>query len=379
MSESADAIVIGAGPAGLAAAKCLADLGLHPVVLEKADTVGSVWRNHYDRLHLHTPRRLSALPGLAIPAATGRYTSRADVVAYLEAYAKAFTIMPRLATEVLAIEKNTTGWRIETTRQSLISPVVIVATGSASFPNRPALKGEEFFSGSVIHSSQYRNPGPFKGKRVLVVGFGNSGAEIALDLAEHNVDVGLSVRSPVNILPRELFGISILNFAIAESALPPRVADLLNAPLLRLVLGRPETLGLRPASKGALQMIAEHGKIPVLDVGTCAMIRSGKIKIYSGLESLETTTANFAGNVCSAFDAIILATGYRNHFHALFAKIPELFDGAGVPLHSDGRAAAAGLYFLGARPVATGQLREIARGARRIARSVKASLTSARQ
>ena len=136
-------------------------------------------------------------------------------------------------------------WRAEAGENSRTAPIVVVATGWADYPYSPTWPGMEAFGGPILHSSAYRNPAPFAGKRVLVVGCGNSGAEIALDLAEAGVDVTLSVRSPVNVVPRELFGVPILVFPTAEQWLPPRVADALNAPLIRFAIGSIEKLGLK--------------------------------------------------------------------------------------------------------------------------------------
>src|ERR1700751_1092313 len=245
MANSCDAIIIGAGPAGLATAAALRARGLEATILEKSDAVGAVWRRHYDRLHLHTDRARSGLPGLAIPKAYGRYPSRAHVVEYLETYAAKFALRPVFNAAVRAVRRDGRGWRAEAGENSQNAPVVVVATGLADYPHAPTWPGMETFDGPILHSSSYRNPAPFTGKRVLVVGFGASGAEIALDLAEAGIDVTLSVRSPVNVVPRELFGVPILFFPAAERWLPPRVADMINAPLLRVAIGSIERLGLK--------------------------------------------------------------------------------------------------------------------------------------
>ena len=230
IANSRDAIIIGAGPAGLAAAASLKARGRDAVILEKADAVGAVWRRHYDRLHLHTDRARSGLPGLPMPKAYGRYPSRAQVIEYLEAYAAKFALKPVFNTAVSAIRRVGSAWRAEAGRESWRAPAVVIATGWADCPHAPSWPGMETFGGPILHSSAYRNPAPFTGKRILVVGYGNSGAEIALDLTEAGIDVTLSIRSPVNTIPRELFGLPILVFPIAEQWLPPRLADTINAP-----------------------------------------------------------------------------------------------------------------------------------------------------
>jgi cation diffusion facilitator CzcD-associated flavoprotein CzcO len=210
MANSCDAIVVGAGPAGLATAAALRARGLSATILEKSDTVGAVWRRHYDRLHLHTDRARSSLPGLAMPKAYGRYPSRAQVVEYLEAYAAKFALKPAFNAPVHAVRRHGQAWRVEAGGNSQTAPIVVVATGLADYPHEPNWPGMETFGGPILHSSAYHNPAPFAGKRVLVVGYGNSGGEIALDLSEAGGDVALAVRSPVNVIPRELFGLPIL-------------------------------------------------------------------------------------------------------------------------------------------------------------------------
>ena len=142
----------------------------------------------------------------------------------------------------------------------------------------------DIYSGVVVHSSNYRNPETFSGRRVLVIGFGNSGGEIALDLANSGVDVTLAVRSPVQIIPRDLLGFPILSWAILYRRLPARLVDFINAPVLRLAVGDFEKLGLRRAAKGPRQMVEEDGRVPLIDIGTLAKIRDGAIKVRGGVD-----------------------------------------------------------------------------------------------
>ena len=248
--------------------------GLDVTIFEKADNVGSAWRRHYDRLHLHTDRKHSGLPGMAMPKNYPLYPSRMEMVKYLETYAARFDIHPVFATEVSSLRYDGTRWCATTANGAVAAPVAVVATGIAGSPYRPAWPGMETYRGITAHSSDYGNPGPYLGKRVLVVGFGNSGGEIALDLAEVGVDVALAVRGPVQILPRDLLGLPILTWAIMYQHLPTRFVDLVNAPILRLALGSMEELGLRRATKGPRQMIEEDGRVPLIDIGTLGRIRT---------------------------------------------------------------------------------------------------------
>jgi len=360
MAASCDAIVIGAGPAGLAAAAALRARGLDAVILEKSHSVGSVWRRHYDRLHLHTDRARSGLPGLAMPKAYGRYPSRAQVVEYFEAYAAKFALKPVFGAEVSSIRRDGGLWRAEAGAETRVAPVVVVATGWADFPYSPSWPGMKDFVGPVLHSSRYRNPAPFAGKRVLVVGYGNSGAEIALDLCEAGIDVTLAVRSPVNVVPRELFGLPILFFPMAEQWLPPRAADALNAPAIRLAVGSLAAAGLRKAAKGPLRTIVEDGRPPLIDVGTLAAIRAGRIKVRGDLASFTPNGVAFAQSPAEPFDAVILATGFRPDLRALLPGAKGVLTKSGAPLVSGRATAEPGLFFCGAILSPIGQLRQIA-------------------
>jgi cation diffusion facilitator CzcD-associated flavoprotein CzcO len=141
VTPSPDAVIIGAGPAGLACAVAMRAAGLNVRVLEKADRVGAVWRRHYDRLHLHTDRNHSRLPGMAVPKAYPAYPSRAQVVDYLESYATRFGIEPVFQTAVSRIGRDGALWRVETSQNSIAAPIVVVATGIADAPYRRSWRG----------------------------------------------------------------------------------------------------------------------------------------------------------------------------------------------------------------------------------------------
>ena len=378
MSGSFDAIVVGAGPAGLACAATMSERGLKVAVFEKADNVGSSWRRHYDRLHLHTDRNHSALPGMEMPRSYPLYPSRAQVVEYLENYAARFGIRPAFGTNVASLMPTDAQWRASTDRGAVAAPVAVVATGMAGAPYRPSWPGMELYRGSVIHSSEYRNPQNYAGKRVLVVGFGNSGGEIALDFAQGRIDVALAVRGPVQVLPRDLLGLPILVWAILYQPLPARLVDAINAPVLRLALGSMKKLGLRPAKKGPLRIVREDGRVPLIDVGTLAGIRDGSIKLRGSLDHFTADGVVFDDGASETFGAVVLATGFRADLRPLMGDVKGVLDENGRPLATGRTTAAGGLYFCGQITSATGQLREIGIEARRIANLARDYLSQRR-
>ena len=366
-----EAIIIGAGPAGLACAATMRAKGLEVTVVDKADSVGSSWRRHYDRLHLHTDRNHSGLPGMAMPRSYPRYPSRAQVVDYLESYAARFDIRPAFGTAITSLRQERGRWRADTASGDIVAPVVVVATGIASAPYRPSWPGSEAYRGVTIHSSDYRNPSPYQGKRVLVVGFGNSGGEIALDLTEAGVDVALAVRGPVQLLPRDLLGLPILTWAILYQHLPARLVDTINAPILRLALGSFEKLGLRRAAKGPRQMIDEDGRVPMIDVGTLGKIRDGSIKVRGGIDRLTSEGVVFDDGKNESFEAIVLATGFRPDLRRLIPDVEGVFDAHGRPRVTGAATDVPGLYFCGQTVSPTGQLREIGLEAERLASAAR--------
>jgi cation diffusion facilitator CzcD-associated flavoprotein CzcO len=374
--RSLDAIIVGAGPAGLACAVTMRAAGLEVTVLEKADSVGAVWRRHYDRLHLHTDRNRSGLPGLAMPKTYPTYPSREQMVEYLESYAARFDIKPVFHATVSRIQRDGPQWRADANGSTITAPMVVVATGIADAPCRPSWPGFELYRGAVVHSSEYRNPAAYRGKRVLVVGFGNSGGEIALDLANAGIDVALSVRSPVQVLPRDLLGFPILAWAILYRRLPARVVDIINAPILRLAVGRIEDLGLRRAAKGPRQMVEEDGRVPLIDIGTLAKIKDGSIKVRGGIDRLTSEGVVFDDASSEPFDAIILATGFRPDLRRLLPDVKGVFDSHGMPRVTGRATEAPGLYFCGQITSPTGQLREIGIEAQQIADSAKQYVAS---
>ena len=369
-----DVIVIGAGPAGLALGACLNAEGLSPLILEREACVGSAWHRHYRRLALHTDKKRSSLPGLSFPDDAPRYVPRTQVVAYLERYAEAFGLQPRFGAEVAKAEPSEGGWQVTlSSGETLASRALVFATGVSETPHFATWPGLEGFPGPVIHSRAYRAPGDLPGERVLVVGFGNSGGELAIDLSEAGRKVDIAVRSPVNLLPKELFGRPIGNWEVLQRIFPYRVADAITAPILRWKMGNYARFGLRKSEKGPIAQVREDGRIPLIDLGTLDLIRRGRIKVRPGLSRIEGALVTFDDDTSAQYDAILLATGYTVDLRPILGPMPNVLDDTGRPLTS-GEELAPGLWFCSYHTVPNGQLREIARQAPAIARAVAGHL-----
>lgn len=366
-----DTLVVGASAAGLATAAQLRRDRLDFEMVEAGSQVGLPWRTRYDRLHLHTPRSISGLPGLPMPRDWPRYPSTAQVAEYLERYASHFDLRPRFGERVTRTERRDGWWDTTTTRATWRSRNVVLATGLTRVPVRPRWAGLDRFGGAVLHSTEFRNGEPWRGRSVLVVGFGNSACEQALDLVEHGATVHLAVRSPVNVVPRDLFGaIPILHLARLLHPLPVQLADALSAPVMRLAVGDVRRLGLSRLAYGPLTQIARDQRIPLLDLGTVAAIREGRITVHGGVRGVSEDSVAFVDGTEVAVDAIVLATGYRPGLEEFFPAWREVCDGNGVPRRSGAPTALPGLYFCGMFISGAGMFPEFARDARGIARSV---------
>ncbi len=359
------AVIVGAGPAGLAVGAVLRARDVPFVLLERESHVAASWRRHYDRLHLHTHKRNSGLPGRPWPAAAPAYPSRDEVVAYFEAYAAAFDLESRLGEPARRAWRDGRSWHVETERGRYVAEHLVVATGLNERPHRPAWPGLDGFPGEVLHSSAYRNGAPFEGRKVLVVGFGNSGGEIAVDLVEHGARVALAVRSPVNVVPRRMLGRPVEEVATLLERLPAPVADAIGRAVRSLRYGDMARFGLRFAPFSPTRQVQERARIPLIDVGTIEHVRAGRITVRPGVERFEADRAVFVDGSEQAVDAVVLATGYRVGFPELLRDLGELPTDLPLALPN-----APGLHFCGFVVTAGGTLARIAREAEAIGASI---------
>lgn len=370
-------LIIGAGAAGLAVSACLKQAGIPNLILEQSDQVGVTWRQHYDRLHLHTDKKNSQLPFVPFPNEYPRYPSRDQVVHYLEEYAQRFNLDIHFNQRVQAARRENDQWLVQTQDTLHTTRNLVIATGYTRQPLMPAWPGLESFPGKVLHSSEYKNGSTFKGQKVLVVGFGNSGGEIAVDLFEQGAKPSLAVRNAVNVIPRELAGIPILSIGIVQNKLPMWLSDAINAPILRMVVGDITKYGLRKLPYGPATQIRQDKRIPLIDVGTMKLIREGQVQVFPGVGKVSGNRISFEGGQEAEFDVLILATGYRPKVNDFLKGIESVLDQEGTPLSTGKESAIQGLYFCGYYVSPTGMLREIALEARQICAAIMAKPTSA--
>ncbi len=368
-----DAYVIGGGPAGLAVAAMLQRRGLRATVLDKDSSVGASWRRHYDRLHLHTPRELSALPGLPIPREMGRWVARDDVATYLERYAAHHDLDVRLGTEVARVDPAGRGWCLTLTDGStLTAPFAVVATGFNHTPREPDVPGLADWPGRVVLARDYRSGADLSGQDVLVVGTGNTGTEVAVDLAEHSAGrVRLAVRTAPHILRRSRGPYAAQYTGIAVRRLPRGLVDRLAPVIEGLTTPDLTAYGLPRPSTGLLTRVEDDNAIPVQDVGIIDAVRSGAVEPVAALERVDGHEVVLTDGSRLTPDTIVLATGYTAALEPLIGHLGVL-DRKGLPVERGGRVArsARGLWYTGFTNPISGMLREMAIDARKIALSV---------
>lgn len=383
IEERADTVVVGGGPAGLAVAACLRRAGREAVVLERGDRIAWAWSRHYEALRLHTVRRASGLPFVPLPRAAGRYPGRDDLLAYLERYAGQFRLDVRLGEAAAAVRRRADGlWQTDTAAARYLSSHVVLATGANARPHLPDLPGRDAFRGRLLHSSELRRGADFRGQRVLVAGLGNSGADLAVDLRQAGAAVALAVRGPVHAVPLEICGVNWRTLhrlcpdllAAASRLAGPwsergretalRLAARLWEAVQRRAWGDLAGRGLALEPADLIRARWRALRPPVVHDQALGLLRRGELALFPGLAGLSAAGARFADGREEAFDAVVLATGFRPTWGELLDG-PERLAPAGGPWDRP-HPARPGLFLCGHPP----ELRHIARSARRIARAI---------
>lgn len=370
----AEAIVCGAGTAGLAAAASLRSVGVGATVLERTEEVGATWRTRYDDLRLNTPGWMSTQPGYrASRRRYGEFPSRDAWVQYLEDYAAHHRIDVRFGTEARRLEPVDGEWRVETDGEDLQARFVVIATGFDHDPDLPNWPGRAGFGGELIHSSAYRSPEPYCGRDVLVIGPNTTGSEVATLLSRGGAErVRVACRKPPNLITRKFLGVSPNIPGLMFNHLPLRVADQISWLGQRMVFGNLDRYGLPRSPDGVATTMRRRKQAPAYDSGFVSLLKAGRIEIVAAVVGFDGPDVALADGTRIQPDTVIAATGYRRGLEPLVGHLGML-DEDGIPFVSGGseHPAARGLFFNGYRADLSGQLRLMRLDARAIARAVK--------
>ncbi len=372
MPES-NILIIGAGPAGLSTAGALKHAGLESTILDRSDHIGQSWDQRYDRLHLHTVRAFSGLAHFPIPPTYPKYLSKDQYASYLRAYATHFDLKVIPDTPVQCVrQEHMDGrsiWAVDSGSETWLARVVVIATGQYGQPVWPNFPSLDQYRGEMLHSSSYRSGRVFQDRRVLVVGAGNSGMEIAVDLVEQGArQVAVSMRSVPPVVPRDFLGTPAQVFAIMMNSFPPAVSDGVGKFFARLAFGDLTRYGFPSPSWGAFR---SH-RPPVIDVGFVPALKAGKVGVRPEIASFTSTGVVFRDQRAEEFDAVVFATGFRSGLEQLLEP-PGLLDKNGIPLFPSGAPTACpGLYFMGFYESLRGFLYESNLTSQQLARQIKA-------
>lgn len=299
--------MIGAGQSGLAAASALHELGVAAMVLEAGDHRAGSWPQYYDSLRLFSPAGFSSMPGMRFPGDPDHYPARDEVADYLDRYADTIGVEIQTRTRVMSVRRADRGFEIGTSDgRRLRAAGIVAASGSFSNPYRPPLRGQERFTGQLVHVAQYRNPAPFAGSRVIVVGAGDSAAQVANELAPV-ADVTIAARHPLRFIPQRIGGHDV-HYWLRET-------------------------GFDSLPAGWLSKISD-GSVITDSVGFQETLADGLLDVRPMFTRLDGNEVVWGEDERERVDAIVLATGYRPSLDYL--RNLGALDPIGAPLHVGG-------------------------------------------
>ncbi|KAK6141332.1 hypothetical protein DH2020_024930 [Rehmannia glutinosa] len=333
-------IIVGGGPSGLATAAYLHHLSIPYILLEREDCFASLWQKYsYDRVHLHLAKQFCELPLLPIPQNYPTYLSKNQFTRYLNDYVSRFGIEPthcRRRVETASYDEIAGKWKIGARNlksgeiEECRSRFLVVATGETCDASVPKVEGLENFEGEVLHSTKFKNGGRFWGENVLVVGSGNSGMEIALDLASCGAKTSIVVRSPIHILSR---GMAYAGLVLVKY-LPLKWVDSMLTIMSKVVFGDLTKYGIQRPKEGPFALKVKYGKYPVIDVGTLHKIKSGEIQVLPGIKSIKGNNVLFENGKEYPFDVMVFATGFKRSTKEWLNGYDSLLTDDGLPKQS---------------------------------------------
>lgn len=346
------ALVIGAGAAGLAAAHALIEAGIPAEILEREQRLAEPWHRRHDNLHLNTHRDLSTLPGVAYPAGTPAFPHRTAVIGLFKDFAETHRLPIAYGVAVEEIAFRGDHWLVRTSEGPRAARHVVIATGRDRQPFIPDWKGMKGFSGRIIHSADFGRASDYAGKKVLVVGAGNSGFDALNHLS--GVETGqmwLSARKGPSLLPKRIGQIAVHRFSPFMASLPVWLADAAMAATQRLAFGDLKKYGLPPAPSGGASRLGADYTAIAADDGAVKAIKAGRIVIVPQVREFAKDSVILDNGEAIAPDVVIAATGYRTGLETMVGRLGVL-DTKGVPLFNGaaGDPKLPGLWFTGMRP-----------------------------
>jgi cation diffusion facilitator CzcD-associated flavoprotein CzcO len=364
-------VVVGAGPAGLAVARELEHQhGITTLVVERAEAPAVSWRTRYDNFRLNTNAFLSHLPGQRIPLTAGRWPTREDMVRYFDRYARLQNLTLALKCEVNRIDRATNGWSLHTSAGAIRTPAVVLATGRYRRPVVPPWPGIAAFDGELVHSADFRNAWPFGGRDVLVVGAGNSAADIAVQLADAGArKIWLAVRTPPHLVHRAMGPFPSDVFLELFARVPACKIDPLIARLNRLWWGDLSAYGFGRPPLGLTATVQQWGRIPTLADELVDTVRAGRVEVVGAVEAVESGRVILADGTSVAPQVIIAATGFATDLDGLVGHLGVL-DEHGNPRGGFACHLGDGMFAIGYGIPSNGPLRAIRLAATPLARHV---------
>ncbi|KAJ9543203.1 hypothetical protein OSB04_022910 [Centaurea solstitialis] len=331
-------LIVGAGPSGLSTAASLHRLSVPYVILERENCIASIFNNKsYNRLHLHLSKQFCQLPHMPFPSNFPAYVPRKDFLNYLNDYASHFQINPIFGNfvKLAKFHEDRGKWRVDAeemeggVRRLYEAEFLVVATGETSDPFTPEVEGLGGFKGEVMHSTEYKSGEGFEGKTVLVVGSGNSGMEIALDLCNYGAKTSIVVRSPVHIVSRWSTSLGLMSLKFMSL----HFVDSFLVLVSKITYGDLTKYGIQRPKEGPFLLKDRDGKYPVVDVGTIKKIKSGEIQVLPTLKNIKGggNEVVFENGKCYQFDVILFATGFKRSTHLWLQGDDFLLNKDGLP------------------------------------------------
>lgn len=375
--NSPDVVVVGAGPSGLAVARELKHRhGISALVVDKAAAPAVSWRTRYDDFRLNTNGFLSHLPGQRIPLTAGRWPTKEDMVRYFDRYVRRQNITLALGCEVSRIDRAAGGWRLDTSSGEIRTSAIVLATGRYRTPIVPPWPGLAHFAGELVHSGDFRNAWPFRGRDVLVVGAGNSAADIAVQLAGNGArKVWLAVRTPPHLVRRAIGPVPSDIFLELFARVPARIVDPLIARLNRLLFGDLSVYGFHQPPLGLKATVEQRGRIPTLADELVGAVRAGRIEVVAAVTAVESGRVILADGAAVTPEVIVAATGFSTGLDGLVGHLGVL-DGHGEPRGGFVSDLGDGMFAIGYGIPPNGPLRAIRLAATPLASQVAAYLST---